>query len=125
MPRQNGHPQHVRSLSRRDLLKNGLAAGVALSAWPLFSPPALWGGETGQPKRGGILRVRGRDPVHFDPDLTINHYTNYVLSFTHSRAAARWLDRSGEQPVWAGVGPLHHMAQESTANTGVSMGIRL
>ena len=32
--------------------------------------PALWGAETGQPKRGGTLRVRGYDPVHFDPHQT-------------------------------------------------------
>jgi Bacterial extracellular solute-binding proteins, family 5 Middle len=41
--------------------------------------------EPRQPKRGGILRVRGGDPAHFDPHLTVNNYTNNVLSFVYSR----------------------------------------
>ena len=49
-------------LTRRELLQAGLAAGVTLSIQPLTPPPSLWGGETAQPKRGGILHVRGRDP---------------------------------------------------------------
>jgi peptide/nickel transport system substrate-binding protein len=44
----------------------------------------LWGAEAGQPKRGGILRVRGYDPVHFDHHQTINFKTNTTLSFAHS-----------------------------------------
>jgi hypothetical protein len=59
-------------LSRRDALKAGLAAGITLSAWPVYDPTPLWGEEAAPPKRGGILRVRGRDPVHFDPHLTRN-----------------------------------------------------
>jgi len=69
---------------RRDVLKAGLAAGATLSALPLYSPIALWGAEVGQPKRGGILRVRGYDPVHFDHHLTTNARTNNTLSFIHS-----------------------------------------
>ena len=72
-------------LSRRDLLKAGLAAGAALSAWPVYAPTLLWGGEAEPPKRGGILRVRGRDPVHFDPHLTRNNRTHTVLSFVYSK----------------------------------------
>src|SRR5262245_23874049 len=72
---------HVR---RRDVLKAGLAAGATLSALPLYSPTALWGAEAGQPKRGGILRVRGSDPVHFDHHLTLNARTNTTLSFVYS-----------------------------------------
>src|SRR5262245_53482617 len=75
------HP--VRRVSRRDVLKAGLAAGVAVSAWP--SPSALWGAVAGQPKRGGILHARGRDPVHFDPHLTRNQRTHAVLSFVYSK----------------------------------------
>jgi peptide/nickel transport system substrate-binding protein len=30
-------------------------------------------------------RIRGWDPAHFDPHLTINNYTNYMLSFVYSR----------------------------------------
>jgi peptide/nickel transport system substrate-binding protein len=85
MPRQNAHPRQAQGLSRRELMRAGLAAGVTLSAWPLAGPPMLWGQDTELPKRGGILRVRGRDPVHFDPHLTRNQRTQAVLSFTYSK----------------------------------------
>src|SRR5438105_85471 len=75
----------VRRMSRRSLLQAGLAAGVTLSAWPLCSPPALWGAEVGPPRRGGVLRVRGWDPPHFDPHLTISNYTHSTLSLIYSR----------------------------------------
>ena len=79
------HPHTTQGVSRRALLQTGLAAGVTLSAWPLSTPAPLWGEETGTPKRGGTLRVRGGDLPHFDPHLTINNYTNYVLSFIYGR----------------------------------------
>ena len=75
----------VRRMSRRTLLKAGLAAGMTVSAWPLSHPPVLWGAEAAQPRRGGILRVRGYDPVHFDPHLTLNFKTNNTLSFVYSK----------------------------------------
>jgi peptide/nickel transport system substrate-binding protein len=71
-------------LSRRDLLKAGLAAGVTLSTWPLHRPSPLWGADAGQPKRGGILRVWGSDPPHFDPHLILNAKTHNALSFVYS-----------------------------------------
>jgi hypothetical protein len=58
-------------LSRRQLLQMGLTAGLMASALPLSSPAPLWGAAAGPPKRGGILRVRGYDPVHFDHHLTL------------------------------------------------------
>ena len=79
------HPHTTQGVSRRSLLQTGLAAGVTLSAWPLSTPAPLWGEATGTPKRGGTLRVRGGDLPHFDPHLTINNYTNYVLSFIYGR----------------------------------------
>ena len=79
------HPHTTQGVSRRALLHTGLAAGVTLSAWPLSTPAPLWGEETGTPRRGGTLRVRGGDLPHFDPHLTINNYTNYVLSFIYGR----------------------------------------
>jgi peptide/nickel transport system substrate-binding protein len=85
METPQAHPRVIQGVRRRDLLKAGLAAGVTLSAWPLPRPQGLWAAEAGQPKRGGILRVRGYDPVHFDHHLTINFKTNTTLSFTHSR----------------------------------------
>src|ERR671924_2385095 len=78
------HAQQANGVRRRDFLKAGLAAGVTLSALPLLRPAPLWGAEAGQPKRGGILRVRGYDPVHFDHHLTTNARTNTTLSFIHS-----------------------------------------
>ena len=38
MQPQNPRPRHTQGLSRRDLLKAGLAAGVTLSAWPRYGP---------------------------------------------------------------------------------------
>jgi len=78
------HPQTVQGIRRRDLLKAGLAAGATLSTWSLYPPPVLWGAEAGPPKRGGILRVRGYDPPHFDHHLTLNVRTNATLSFAYS-----------------------------------------
>src|SRR5215510_502542 len=78
------HPLVIQGVRRRDLLKAGLAAGVTLSAWPLPRPQVLWAAEAGQPKRGGILRVRGIDPPHFDPHLTLNFKTHTTLSFAYS-----------------------------------------
>src|SRR5499426_3182742 len=71
-------------MSRRKLLQMGLVAGLTVSALPLTRPAPLWGAEAAQPKRGGILRVRGYDPVHFDHHLTTNARTNTTLSFLHS-----------------------------------------
>jgi peptide/nickel transport system substrate-binding protein len=85
MPQQNAHPRHAHGLSRRGLLKAGLAAGATLAAWPLSKPPALWGEEARPPKRGGTLHVRGWDPVHFDPHLTRNFKTHTALSFVYSK----------------------------------------
>ena len=78
------YPHVVQGVYRREVLKAALAAGVTLSAWALPGPPGLWGADTGPPKRGGILRVRGVDPPHFDPHLTINGKTHTTLSFVHS-----------------------------------------
>ena len=72
-------------MNRRALLKAGLAASVTLSTWPLPHAPALWAEEAGQPKRGGILRLRGLDPPHFDPHLTLNVKTHTTLSFVYSK----------------------------------------
>ena len=85
METPQAYPRVIQGVRRRDLLKAGLAAGVTLSAWPLPRPQALWAAEASPPKRGGILRVRGYDPVHFDHHLTANVKTNTTLSFIYSR----------------------------------------
>src|SRR5689334_4558739 len=85
MRRQKAHPRQAHGFSRRELLQAGLVAGVTLSAWSSASLPALWGEEAGPPKQGGLLRLRGRDPVHFDPHLTRNQRTQAVVSFVYSK----------------------------------------
>jgi peptide/nickel transport system substrate-binding protein len=97
----------MQGVRRRDLLKAGLAAGVTLSAWPRHRPQGLWVAEAGQPKRGGILRVRGYDPVHFDHHLTPNFKTNTTLSFVHSRLV--------RHKVGAGVQPGTFMVEPDLA----------
>jgi len=72
-------------ISRRRLLQTGLAAGASLAAWPLYHPATSWGAEAGVPKRGGILRARGADPVHFDPHLTRAFMTHTTLSFVYNK----------------------------------------
>ena len=85
MARSQAHPQTVLGIRRRTVLKAGLAASVALSTGPLLHTSALWGAEAGSPKRGGVLRVRGYDPVHFDPHQTISFKTHTTLSFVYSK----------------------------------------
>jgi peptide/nickel transport system substrate-binding protein len=74
-------------LTRRDVLTRGAAVlGVSTlaPALPLLNPAPA---PAQTPKRGGVFRVRGEDPVSgLDPHLVVNHHriaTN--LSFTHSR----------------------------------------
>jgi len=69
-------------MTRRDLLRAGVAAGATLSAETVLAPRPL---RAQQPKRGGILRVRGYDPPHFDPHQTLNFETNTTLSFVYNK----------------------------------------
>jgi ABC-type transport system substrate-binding protein len=108
METPQAHPRVIQGVRRRDLLKAGLAAGVTLSAWPLSRPQTLWAAEAGPPKRGGILRVWGYDPPHFDPHLTINGKTHTTLSFVHSTLLRHKLG-PGIQPGTFSVEP--HLAE--------------
>ncbi len=47
-------------MTRRDLLRAGLVAAATLGAEPVLAPRRV-GAQP--PKRGGILRVRGYDPI--------------------------------------------------------------
>jgi peptide/nickel transport system substrate-binding protein len=69
------------ALTRRDLLKSGVAAAATSSVSPLLLPRVAGA----QGKRGGMLRVRGYDPPHFDPHQTLNFKTNNTLSFVHAK----------------------------------------
>jgi len=70
-------------LTRRDMLT--LGATVVGTGVIELANPARAHAQT--PKRGGVFRIRGEDPVSgLDPHLVVNHHriaTN--LSFTHSR----------------------------------------
>jgi peptide/nickel transport system substrate-binding protein len=67
-------------LSRRDLLKLGGGTAAVLAGG--LSPSSAW---AQAPKRGGVLTMRGWDPPHFDPHLTVSYKTHIAYSFTHSR----------------------------------------
>jgi peptide/nickel transport system substrate-binding protein len=102
------HSHKTQGVRRRDLLKAGLMAGLTLSAGHLAGPAVLWGAEAGPPRRGGILRVRGWDPVHFDPQLTRNFKTNTTLSFVYS-TLLRHKVGAGTQPGTFTIEP--HLAE--------------
>jgi peptide/nickel transport system substrate-binding protein len=85
METRQTHTQQANGVSRRALLKAGLAAGMTVSAWPLSHPSVLWGADAGQPRRGGILRVRGFDPPNFDPQLTVAGFTQSTVGFVYSK----------------------------------------
>src|SRR5262245_62445193 len=75
------NPRTIPRMKRRDLLRAGLVAGATLAGESL-APRSL----QAQPaKLGGILRVRGYDPPHFDPHQTLNFKTNNTLSFVYSK----------------------------------------
>src|SRR5215475_6155830 len=69
------------ALTRRDLLKSGVAVAATSSVPPLLLPRVAGA----QGKRGGMLRVRGYDPPHFDPHQTLNFKTNNTLSFVYNK----------------------------------------
>src|SRR5215831_10936867 len=95
-------PRRSGRMTRREVLRAGLAAGAAVSAEPLVvRPPRAQG------KRGGVLRVRGYDPPHFDPHQTLNFKTNNTLSFVYSKLV--------RHRVGAGVAPGSFMVEPDLA----------
>jgi peptide/nickel transport system substrate-binding protein len=73
-----GHHQDDVPVDRRDVLKLAGAATVA----GLIAPRDA----TAQtPRRGGVFRIRGEEPLGFDPHLVLSYRTMTNLSFTHSR----------------------------------------
>ena len=69
-------------MTRRDLLRAGLVGGATLLAEPGLAPRSS---RAQQPKRGGILRVRGYDPPHFDPLLAVAFKTSCTVSFVYNK----------------------------------------
>ena len=92
MDRARAHAAHDSRPTRRDVLRTGLA-GAALGAGALARPRSA----PAQARRGGILKVRGYDPPHFDPHLTLNFKTNTTVSFVYSKLV--------RHKVGAGVAP--------------------
>ncbi len=71
-------------MNRRDLLKLGGAALAATAAGAAID--STRGRAAAQaPRRGGVLRIRGEDPLGFDPHPGATYRTTINLSFTHSR----------------------------------------
>jgi peptide/nickel transport system substrate-binding protein len=66
-----------RDLSRRDLLKLAGSAGVLAASGARVV-------EAQTPKRGGVFRLAGFDPPHFDPQQTPHWWTAIALSYTHN-----------------------------------------
>jgi peptide/nickel transport system substrate-binding protein len=64
--------------TRREVLKIGGAA-VAASLLPSLTAEAQ------TPRRGGVFRISGFDPVGFDPQQTLSYRTITIVSMTHSR----------------------------------------
>ena len=64
-------------LSRRDVLKLAGAAGAMAAAGARVV-------EAQTPKRGGVFRLAGFDPPHFDPQQTPHWWTAIALSYTHN-----------------------------------------
>ena len=84
--RRGGPHGHVPSEAAPEVaaprpLESRSAAGAMLAAEPVLAPRAL----RAQPKRGGIFRVRGYDPPHFDPHLALNFKQSSTLSFAYNK----------------------------------------
>ena len=79
MDRRSSRAPAPTDLTRRQLL-GASVAGTLLGGGVL---PSVARAQA--PRRGGVLRVRGYDPPHFDPHLTLNFKTNTTLSFTHAK----------------------------------------
>src|SRR5207245_8162532 len=122
MHTQRAYSHLAEGFSRRELLHMGLAAGLAVSVLPLSHPAPLWGAEAGPPKRGGILHVRGYDPVHFDHHLTNNARTNTTLSFVHS-TLLRYQVGPEIRPGTYTVGP--HLAESWEERDDLNCGFHL
>jgi peptide/nickel transport system substrate-binding protein len=74
-------------ITRRDVLRLGAAAIAGGTVQPALGLLGARAAEAQAPKRGGVFRIRGEDPISgLDPHLVVNHQRiNTNLSFTHSR----------------------------------------
>src|SRR4029450_9774920 len=103
-------PKRTRRLSRRDLLRTGLAAGAMLSTESALAARQSWAQPHAPPKRAGALRVWGSHPPPFDPHLIIGGKTHNTLSFAYSRLL--------RHKVGAGVTPGSFIIEPDLAERG-------
>ena len=87
-------------LSRRDVLKAGLAAGVTLSAWPLYHPLTLWGQRRSRPGAAASCACVGMTRCT-STHQTTNFKTHTTLSFVYSRLVRHKVgQRFSQAPLW-------------------------
>jgi peptide/nickel transport system substrate-binding protein len=80
MPRPRMFEQGV--LSRRHFLQRvGVGSAFMLGSLPGAMPMA----QAATPKPGGIVRVRGYDPLGWDAMLSTSYRTHIAVSYTHNR----------------------------------------
>jgi peptide/nickel transport system substrate-binding protein len=96
-------------ITRRDLLKLGGGTALAGSMGSALTVVESLPAAAQTPKRGGVFRIRGDDPVGFDPHLTLAFRTMTNLSLTHSRL----LKVKAGPSVRAGTTPLEGDLAES------------
>lgn len=70
-------------VSRRYMLQGMGASGVLLLGLPQATTPVA--AQTAAPKPGGVARVRGYDPLGWDPMLSVSYRTHIAVSYTHNR----------------------------------------
>jgi peptide/nickel transport system substrate-binding protein len=112
-----------RAVTRRDVLRLGGGAVVAASGAALVTPAA----DAQTPKRGGVFRIRGEDPLGFDPQLTTAFRTMTNLSLTHSRLVkvkAGSAVRAGTQPLEGDLAESWTRADDTTWIFKLKKGVR-
>jgi hypothetical protein len=77
------HDHAARDLSRRELLKLAGATGVLAAA-------GVGPVEAQTPKRGGIFRLAGFDPPHFDPHQTPHWWTPINYPSPSAKVVGAW-----------------------------------
>jgi peptide/nickel transport system substrate-binding protein len=70
-------------LSRREVLQGAGTAGIRLFAAHGALRTAAAQAQT--PRLGGVARVRGYDPLGWDPMLSVSYRTHIPISYTHNR----------------------------------------
>ena len=78
-------PEHTHGVTRRELLRAGLAAGATLSAWPLSNPSHSGAKNWDRPNAAASCACAGGTQAPLNPHLSINVRTQSTLSFVYSK----------------------------------------